>query len=488
MKKTLTGLLLVLAHIIAAQKFTDISHLSTLVEARYGSVGFADVDGDGDLDLLITGANQSSDRVTKLYDNDGTGNFSVVPNTPFEEVERSSLAFADVDGDGDEDVLITGSNGIFSDIAKLYLNDGAGHFTEDTTGTPFEGVDSGAIAFADVDGDKDEDLLITGRSNSIGVNSNLYINDGAGNFKEDTTSTIAGAYSASVATADVDGDQDTDVLISGIGAGSSKISKLYINDGTGRFAESSGTPFDAIADGSVAFADVDGDNDSDVLITGEDTDYNTIAKLYTNDGNGKFTEVPNVPFPGVEFSAIAISDVDNDNDEDVLITGRTFSHAIVARLYINDGAGNFSLVSGTPFQGVDSGVLAFADVDGDNDSDVLITGVNSSFITTTNLYRNDGSGVFLKEWPQSSKDKLKFRIYPNPIKDRLLKLEYHSINSGSVSVKLYNMKGTLIDKLHKKMNVGEQVMSIDMTCFPEGQYIIELKNGKHQGSASFLLE
>jgi predicted nucleotidyltransferase len=90
------------------------------------------------------------------------GSFSEVTGTPFEGVAISSIAFADVDGDNDQDVLITGLNNSFR-ISKLYTNDGMGNFSE-MTGTPFEGVADGSIAFADVDGDNDQDVLITGQN------------------------------------------------------------------------------------------------------------------------------------------------------------------------------------------------------------------------------------------------------------------------------------------------------------------------------------
>ena len=76
--------------------------------AEFSSIAFADVDGDSDKDVLITGANNSNQRIAKLYTNDGSGNFSEVLVTPFDAVWRSSIAFADVDGDGHKDVLITG--------------------------------------------------------------------------------------------------------------------------------------------------------------------------------------------------------------------------------------------------------------------------------------------------------------------------------------------------------------------------------------------
>ncbi|MBC6401967.1 MAG: VCBS repeat-containing protein, partial [Ekhidna sp.] len=86
--------------------------------------------------------------------------FTEQSDTPFSEVDQSSIAFADVNGDGHQDVLITGEESARKRIAKLYLNDGAGNFTEKTT--PFPGVSSSSVAFADVNNDGHEDVLITG--------------------------------------------------------------------------------------------------------------------------------------------------------------------------------------------------------------------------------------------------------------------------------------------------------------------------------------
>ncbi|MBT8195819.1 MAG: T9SS type A sorting domain-containing protein, partial [Bacteroidia bacterium] len=68
-------------------------------------------------------SNNSGSNIAKLYSNDGSGNYTLVSGTPFYGVFSSSIAFADVDGDGDEDVLITGRD-TSNRIAKLYLNDG----------------------------------------------------------------------------------------------------------------------------------------------------------------------------------------------------------------------------------------------------------------------------------------------------------------------------------------------------------------------------
>jgi len=358
-----------------------------------GSIAFADVDGDNDQDVLITGLNSSFARISKLYTNDRTGSFTEMMATPFEGVNQSAIAFADVDGDNDQDVLITGRNSSDARISKLYTNDGTGSFTE-MMGTPFEGVDFSSIAFADVDGDNDQDVLITGRNSSDAPISKLYINDGTGSFKEMMGTPFEGVAFGAIALADVDGDNDQDVLITGRNSSDAPISKLYTNDGTGSFTEMMGAPFEGVAFGAIALADVDGDNDQDVLITGQNSSLARISKLYTNDGTGSFTEMMGAPFEGVDLGAIAFADVDGDNDQDVLITGRNSSGAHISKLYTNDGTGSFTEMMATPFEGVDLSSIALADVDGDNDQDVLITGRNSLDASISKLYTNDGTGSF----------------------------------------------------------------------------------------------
>ena len=366
---------------------------------------FADVDGDNDQDVLITGLSNSG-RTARLYTNDGSGNFTEkTEGTSFEGVSAGSIAFADVDGDNDQDVLITGYAGLDDDnnairIAKLYNNDGSGSFTEKTTGTPFTGISESSIAFADVDGDNDPDVLITGNArvnDSFRIIAKLYTNDGSGNFTEKATGTpFEGRSSGSIAFADIDGDNDPDVLITGSSrGGDGGITRLYTNDGSGNFTKKTvGIPFTKTFR-SVAFADVDGDNDQDVLVTGSALFESATAKLYTNDGKGNFIEKAETLFEGVLFSSVAFADADGDNDQDVLITGRSNSGPI-AKLYTNDGRGNFIEQTGMPLRGVSAGSIAFADVDGDSDQDVLITGVSNSANPTLTalLYINEKIPVF----------------------------------------------------------------------------------------------
>jgi hypothetical protein len=232
-------------------------------------------------------------------------------------ISDGSVAFADVDNDSDLDLLITGNNGANS-IAKLYLNNGCGYFTE-LLGVPFSPVYNSSIAFADIDGDLDQDVLICGLANS-GPVTELYINNGIGGFTLVSDTPFQDVFSGALAFADIDGDSDQDVLITGLNGGS-KFSKLYKNDGSGNFTEVLGTPFDAVYLSSLAFVDIDSDMDLDVLIAGNNGT-NLSTKLYKNNGSGVFTYTTSSPFEQVCSGSINFSDIDGDSDQDFLITGR----------------------------------------------------------------------------------------------------------------------------------------------------------------------
>ena len=440
---------------------------------KYSSIAFADIDGDDDQDVLITGDNNSYEAISKLYKNDGSGNYTLDLDTTFDAVMNGSVAFADIDGDSDLDVLITGRKNfsLSSSISKLYKNNGLGYFTL-VSGTPFEGVFFSSVAFADIDGDDDQDLLITGRINTgVVFSSNLYTNDGNGNYTLVNNTPFDQVASGTSDFADIDGDGDQDVLITGGKTDYSRISNLYTNDGAGNFTLVDDTPFDPVRGGSVAFADIDGDGDLDVLITGKNNNSFRIAKLYTNDGLGNFTLVNNTPFLGVFNGSVAFADIDSDNDQDVLITGYFGEILTLSYLYINDGGGNYTIANETLFEGASDGSIAFADIDGDNDQDVLITGRNGNNKRLSNLYRNntyqsvgiDGN-IFFKE----------VSIYPNP-SEGMVNIDLGNLDN--VSIKVLSLSGRMV---YQKESINTSVYQFELNEAP-GIYFFEITfRGKKQ--------
>jgi len=365
-----------------------------------GGQAFADVDGDGDDDLLISGSDIGSDPTTTLYFNDGQGIFTEQTGNSFIGLTRTLIAFADIDNDDDQDVMLRGKDGLL--VTKIYVNDGLGNFTE-FFDSPYE-PENFPFIFLDVDNDNDQDLFSLSYSDTFINGSELLLNDGTGNFTEKSVNICDGVYQSSIDFSDIDGDQDLDVLITGSTYSNNSITELLINDGQGNFTRKNNHPFTTEAeDGSVTFEDVDNDNDEDVLITGSKKTVNTYtspkSELYLNDGQGNFTKVLNTPFVKVSKGSVAFGDLDGDGDSDVLITGLTASNTTTTKLYMNNGSGIFFAKTGLPFIDVMDGSVAFADVDGDNDLDVLITG--SIFITnngsSTKLYLNDGNANFTED-------------------------------------------------------------------------------------------
>jgi hypothetical protein len=411
--------------------------------------------------------------------------FVEVSDLNIEGVSLSWVEFADVDSDDDLDLLIQGQGvGHSSTYTKLFQNDGAGNFSE-VENSPFSSVFLGDLAFADVDGDNDLDVLISGKGawpNEI-KSTKLYFNDGTGEFTASGNSPFVDVSHGSIAFADVDGDTDQDLLITGDNDGNSAITKLYLNDGLGSFTEQNNSPFAAVTSGSVAFADVDGDTDQDVLITGGSSVFlqGQGSVLYINDGIGNFTIKTGTPFEGVRYSSVDFADIDGDLDQDVLITGR--GEQPFSGLYINDGVGNFSLSTEDQIYPVEFGCAAFADVDNDSDLDLFLTGANHMppypDWNNARLYINESQTV---PNPPDQEDPISgFIVYPNPAKSSdLINISYDYYLTGILEYSIFNSKGNLVLHGNNCLELGNGKIQISITSLAGGLYFLKVQHDKNE--------
>ncbi len=278
-----------------------------------------DVDGDGDLDLLV--ANFGSNTVSVRL-NDGTGGFAAPVTNPNPSVGAGpfDLAMGDVDGDGDLDLVTANRNG---NSASVRLNDGTGNFTAPAT-TPevSVGINPLGVALGDVDGDGDLDLLT---ANSGANNVSVRLNDGTGSFAPPATTpqVPGGTLPRSLALGDVDGDGDLDFVTANNGNASASV---RLNDGTGSFAAPAANPetsVDALPE-SIILGDVDGDGDLDFISSG------SVVSMRRNDGTGAFSGSVNVA-TGTSPRYAALGDVDGDGDLD-LLTANTTANNVSVRL------------------------------------------------------------------------------------------------------------------------------------------------------------
>ncbi|MCB1643466.1 MAG: VCBS repeat-containing protein [Xanthomonadales bacterium] len=206
-----------------AWSFTTLQlHEGTVSNAQ---TRLADVDGDGDLDLWEADIDNTLDTgFVRRYDNDA-GQF-----LPAREVGISPISgsadWADVDADGDLDVLVAGryldGNGDIFDGLNLFIDNGSG-FDQVTLPLPSPGwLDVLGCSWADYDGDGDVDLLVTGSfigDTDIEGEARVYLNDGLGGFEIQPQALPAPISSIGRGGAfqwvDIDGDDDLDYLASG---------------------------------------------------------------------------------------------------------------------------------------------------------------------------------------------------------------------------------------------------------------------------------
>jgi len=340
-----------------------------------GALASADVDGDGDLDLLVNDSFDSIFSNVRVFTNDGAGGFTDTGVSLFSQsVDNMQAVFADVDGDGDLDLVVAAQTKSTDDgVAALFRNDGTGSFTEDS-GAGLTGLSIPTLDAGDIDGDGDVDLVQTGDDASGTPQTILYRNDGSGAFTEISNAGLAGASRGSSVFADVDGDGDLDVIVT-----SELGTALYRNDGTGVFTAVAGTDVPSLGDSDLDLADVDGDGDLDLAAAGN-SNANSMGDVFFNDGSGLFIEA-NAGIIDVAKGTADFADVDADGDPDLLITGNIAGAAdsTITTLYRNDGSGSFTpaneLLPPRENNALDATSVAFGDMNGDGTLDLLLGGV-----------------------------------------------------------------------------------------------------------------
>jgi hypothetical protein len=168
-------------------------------------VALTDVDGDGDLDAVVAGWSLPN----RVLLNNGNGTFVL---STFQAPGGTEVKAADVDGDGDQDLLFGVAN---NPQPNLYRNDGLGSFTLDPSALPASSGSAWLHRFADVDGDGDADILrritLSGSPHFGAMRLQVLLNDGAGHF---TAVILAESEFWGLEVGDLDGDGDPDALLS----------------------------------------------------------------------------------------------------------------------------------------------------------------------------------------------------------------------------------------------------------------------------------
>jgi|JI7StandDraft_1071085.scaffolds.fasta_scaffold08041_3 enediyne biosynthesis protein E4 len=209
--------------------FTKITEGDITTEAYVSRcANWIDVDGDNDVDMFVT---NESNQQENLYLNNGDGTFTKKTSDPLvlNGGKTMSASWGDVDNDGDFDVFLAndGANN------ALFYNDGEGNFTKATTDiVSNDGGNSFGSNFADIDNDGDLDLFVTNSFWGTMWNNFLYLNNGDGTFTKNTTDVTATdlGWSYGNAFGDYDNDGDMDLVVANC-YGAAQNNNLYNNNG-----------------------------------------------------------------------------------------------------------------------------------------------------------------------------------------------------------------------------------------------------------------
>jgi len=344
------------------------------------AAALADVDDDGTLDLLLG---------RRLYRNRGGQFVEITAKSGIKGGKPvTCAAFGDFDSDGKLDLALGGPSGL-----ELYQGRGDGSFT-DVTGhaglaKALAGMPCTQLRFADIDHEGDLDIIAGGGPGSHSVR--VFRNNGNGTFLDVSDPSHVGAaqgLTRSILLADVDGKNDIDIFI----AESRGAHALYLNRRDGTFQEVAAKA--GLRTGRAVTAALCGDVNDDsrpdfVLIGGSKRP----VEVWVNRGGAEFVQDVSSPVLARVTEARgppagALVDIDNDGDLDLVVAGGDGREAIA--IFRNDGAGGWTdataaMLSGGPGNKGVQAVLA-GDIDNDGDQDLLLLPADGP----VTLLRNDG--------------------------------------------------------------------------------------------------
>jgi hypothetical protein len=371
----------------SAQPFTDTG--VRLLPVSAGSVAWGDYDGDGDLDVVVTGRPTDHAGMASLHRNDGNGVFTNLYYPNLEPVLNSAVAWGDFDADGHLDLGLLGQWWRMSDntwpcVTAVRRGDGQGGF--EAVASELPGIVDGSLAWGDYDNDGDLDLVVAGYICGLNAPATRVYRNGGDNGFTDVGADLVGVLAGSLAWGDYDNDGDLDLALSGSqGYSQPDVSRIYWNDENVLIPDTTLAP---VGSSSLAWSDYDNDGYLDLAISG----WNHGA------GSGPETRVYRNQPGGLAETALfeaagplAWGDYDNDGDPDLLVGGSP-SGPYRTSLYRNDGNNAFIAVD-SGLNGVAACALGWGDYDNDGDLDVILAGYaeDGDFFhpSTTRIFRNN---------------------------------------------------------------------------------------------------
>jgi hypothetical protein len=361
------------------------------------SVAVADVNGDGKPDLLVANScasgNSCSSGIVGVLLNNGDGTFQAAVTYSSGGNHATSLAVADVNGDGKPDLLVANScdkNCVNGSVTVL-LGNGDGSFRA-AVSYGSGGYDVISVVAADLNGDGKLDLLVAnqcaasgtcpyGTNGTVGV----LMGKGDGTFQTAVTYSSGGYSAESMALGDVNGDGKPDLVVSNA-CGDIYCTKnengtvgVLLGNGDGTFRPAVTSVSGALTARSVVAADVNGDGKLDLLVAAT-TGATGVVSVLSGNGDGTFRAPVMYASGGLFGLSVVVADVNGDGKPDLLVANECAfdsnvncgNPAGMVGVLLGNGDGTFQAAVTYSSGGGGIPSVAVGDVNGDGKADLIL--------------------------------------------------------------------------------------------------------------------
>ena len=370
------------------------------------AVATADFNGDLKADLVVVN-NCASDSscggsVTVLLGN-GNGTLQAPPRYVSGGYDSVSVAVGDLNGDGIPDLAVanfcstnncsSGNNGLL----QIFLGNGNGTFRK-ANSYPTLGFRSSSVAIADLNGDGNADVVVANQCSSSDCGSggivSVFLGVGNGTLQPAQLYPSGGVTSLAVTIADFNNDGVPDIAVANQCQDSTCVNGsvgVLLGNGDGTFQPAQNFAAGAYETDAVATGDLNNDGNLDLVLASQCQDstcQNGAVSVLLGNGDGTFQSAQTYSTAAAQADSVAVADLNGDGNADLVVadlcTGPgNCSNGVVSSLM---GMGDGTFRTARPFSsgGQYAYFLAAADFDGDGNVDVVVANSDGTFLLVGN--------------------------------------------------------------------------------------------------------